>query len=63
LLAVSVRKSVKPLAGLHGVAHGTELYQPLHHFIADACWDDAAFLVAVAAAVLPVIERHGPVEA
>ena len=63
LLAAPGRKSVEPLAGLHGARHGSKLYQALHHFVADARWDDAALLAAVALAVLPAIERHGPIRA
>jgi hypothetical protein len=63
LLAAPGRKSVEPLAGLHGAGHGSGLYQSLHHFVADARWDDAALLAAVAREVLPAIERHGPIQA
>jgi SRSO17 transposase len=63
LLAAPGRKSVEPLAGLHGAAHGSRLYQSLHHFVADARWNDAAVLAAVAREVLPAIERHGPIRA
>ncbi len=63
LLAAPGRKSVEPLAGLHGAAHGSKLYQSLHHFVADARWDDAALLAAVAREVLPAVERHGPIQA
>ena len=61
LLAAPGRKSVEPLAGLHGARHGSKLYQALHHFVADARWDDTALLAAVAREVLPAIERHGPI--
>ena len=63
LLAAPGRKSIEPLAGLHGARHGSGLYQSLHHFVADARWDDAALLAAVAREVLPAIERHGPIRA
>jgi SRSO17 transposase len=63
LLAAPGRKSIEPLAGLHGARHGSKLYQALHHFVADARWDDAALLAAVAREVLPAIERHGPIRA
>ena len=63
LLAAPGRKSVEPLAGLHGAGHGSGLYQSLHHFVADARWDDAALLAAVAREVLPAIERPGPIRA
>src|SRR5687768_14142703 len=63
LLAAPRRKSVEPLAGLHGARHGSKLYQALHHFVADARWDDTALLAAVAREVLPAIERHGPIRA
>lgn len=38
-------------------AHGPAEPQSLHHVLAQAEWDDAA----VRAAVLPALERHGPV--
>jgi SRSO17 transposase len=41
-----------------GAAH-----QSLHHFVAEAAWDDAALLPAVRAYVLPAIEARGPVRA
>ena len=63
LLAAPGRKSVEPLAGLHGAAHGTKLDQSLHHFVADARWSDEALLAAVAREVLPAVERHGPIQA
>jgi SRSO17 transposase len=63
LLAAPGRKSVEPLAGLHGAGHGSKLYQALHHFVAEARWDDQALLAAVAREVLPAIERHGPIRA
>jgi SRSO17 transposase len=51
------------LAGLHGAGHGSSLHQALHRFVAEARWDDAAMLAAVARLALPAIERHGPIEA
>jgi SRSO17 transposase len=63
LLAAPGRRSVEPLAGLHGAGHGSKLYQALHHFVAEARWDDQALLAAVAREVLPAIERHGPIRA
>ena len=63
LLAAPGRKSVEPLAGLHGAAQGTKLDQSLHHFVADARWSDEALLAAVAREVLPAVERHGPIQA
>src|SRR5687768_6979553 len=47
LLAAPGRKSVEPLAGLHGAGHGSKLYQALHHFVAEARWDDQALLAAI----------------
>jgi SRSO17 transposase len=35
----------------------------LLHFVANAPWSDAAVLAKVRELILPVIERHGPIEA
>jgi SRSO17 transposase len=35
----------------------------LHHFVAEAAWDDAALLAAVRAYALPAMLEHGPVRA
>ena len=70
LLVAPGCKSVEPLAGPYGGGRGAggapggaALYQALHHFVADARWDDEALLAAVAGEVLPAIERHGPIAA
>jgi SRSO17 transposase len=36
-------------------------HQSLHHVVAKADWDDAAVLAAVRHAVMPALERHGPI--
>lgn len=39
------------------------MHQSLHHFIADAPWDDEQMLAAVRRQVLPAVEKQGPVVA
>src|SRR5436305_3620099 len=63
LLLPGERKSVEPMAarvdpGRVGAAH-----QSLHHFVAEAAWDDAALLAAVRAHALPAMLERGPVRA
>src|SRR4051795_13612225 len=41
-----------------GAAH-----QSLHHFVAEAAWDDATLLAAVRAYALPALQERGPVRA
>jgi SRSO17 transposase len=61
LLLPGERKSVEPMAARLDPAHVQAKHQSLHHVVAQAEWDDAALLAAVRAAVLPALERHGPV--
>src|SRR3954452_16087464 len=63
LLLPGEGKSVEPMAarvdpGRVGAAH-----QSLHHFVANAAWDDAALLAAVRAHALPAVLGRGPVRA
>ena len=38
-------------------------HQSLHHFVADAPWDDEEMLAQVRREVLPAMQKHGPVVA
>jgi SRSO17 transposase len=61
LLLPGSRKSVEPMAARIEPERVQAAHQSMHHVVAKAAWDDAALLAAVRAAVLPVMERHGPV--
>jgi SRSO17 transposase len=63
LLLPGERKSVEPMAARVDPRHVRSRHQSLHHLVADAGWDDAAVRAAVRAAVLPTMERHGPLQA
>ena len=63
LLLPGDRKSVEPMAARVEPGRVQAAHQSLHHFVAKATWPDEAVLAAVRAEVLPVIERHGPVNA
>jgi SRSO17 transposase len=43
--------------------HVRARHQSMHHFVANAAWDDAAVLRAARETVLAALERHGPVAA
>src|SRR4029453_4232241 len=43
--------------------HVRARHQSMHHFIANAAWDDAAVLRVARETVLAALERHGPVAA
>ena len=62
LLLPLERKSVEPIAARVDPAHVSAAHQSLHHFVAKADWSDQTLLSAVRGAVLPLIERHGPVD-
>src|SRR5919206_3249147 len=63
LLMPAERKSVEPLAAVTAPARVAAQHQSLLHFVANAPWSDEDLLAQVRAAVLPAIERHGPIEA
>jgi SRSO17 transposase len=63
LLVPIERKSVEPMAAMTAPAQVAAKRQSLLHFVGNAPWSDAAMLAKVAALVLPVIERSGPIEA
>ncbi len=39
------------------------MHQSLHHFVADAPWNDEEMLAQVRNEVLPTMQKHGPVVA
>ena len=57
------RKSVEPMAARVDPRHVTARHQSLHHFVANAAWDDDAVLRVARDLVLEVMERHGAVAA
>jgi SRSO17 transposase len=63
LLAGCERKSVEPLAAITAPERVSAQHQSLLHFVGKACWSDAAVLGKVRELTLPVLEKHGPVEA
>src|SRR2546421_9875759 len=63
LLATDGRRSVEPMAAITAPAEVSAQHQRLLHFVADAPWVDEPVLAKVREMVVPVIERHGPIEA
>ena len=63
LLLPVARKSVEPIAAATEPARVSAKHQSLLHFVGKAPWPDEAVLAKVRAAVLPAIERSGPVRA
>ena len=63
LLAGCERKSVEPLAAITAPSRVAAQHQSLLHFVGNAPWSDAAVLSKVRDLTLPVLEKHGPVEA
>src|SRR5207245_9875346 len=57
------RKSIEPMAARVDPRHVRARHQSMHHFVANAAWDDAAVLRAGRETVLAALERHGPVAA
>jgi len=57
------RKSVEPMAARVDPRHVTARHQSLHHFVANAAWDDDVVLRVARDLVLEVMERHGAVAA
>jgi len=57
------RKSIEPMAARVDPRHVRARHQSMHHFVANAAWDDVAVLRAVRETVLAALERHGPVAA
>jgi len=57
------RKSVEPLAAATAPARVSAQHQSLMHFVSVSPWSEEKLLAKVRELVLPVIERHGPIEA
>src|ERR671911_2436651 len=57
------RKSIEPMAARVDPRHVPARHQSMHHFIANAAWDDAAVLRVARETVLAAWDRHGPVAA
>src|SRR5712672_744179 len=55
------RKSVEPMAARIDPRHVRARHQSMHHFVANAPWDDVAMLRVAREAVLDAMERHGAV--
>src|SRR4030088_3548832 len=57
------RKSVEPMAAITAPERTAAQHQSLLHFIGEGRWSDERVLAKVRELVLPVMERHGPIEA
>ena len=57
------RKSVEPMAAITAPKRTAAQHQSLLHFIGEGRWSDEKVLAKVRELVLPVLERHGPIEA
>jgi SRSO17 transposase len=54
------RKSIEPMAPRVGPRYVRARHQSMHHFIANAAWNDAAVLRAARDILLAALDRHGP---
>jgi SRSO17 transposase len=63
LLLPGERKSVEPMAAKVDPRHVRARHQSMHHFVANAPWDETAVLAVARDYVLAQLERHGPVAA
>jgi len=63
LLLSGERKSVEPMAARLAPDNVRRMHQSLHHFVADAPWNDEELLAQVRAEVLPTMQKHGTVVA
>src|SRR4051812_8123700 len=63
LLLPGERKSVEPMAARVDPARVGAAHQSLHHFVANAAWDDGALLAAVRDYALPAMLERGPIRA
>jgi SRSO17 transposase len=57
------RKSIEPMAARVDPRHVRARHQSMHHFVANAPWEDGAVLGVARQTVLAALERHGPVAA
>ena len=63
LLLPGKRKSVEPMAAKIDPRHVSRTHQSMHHFVANAPWDDGAVLAVARDYALTQLERHAPVGA
>jgi SRSO17 transposase len=63
LLLAGERKSIEPMAARLAPDNVRRMHQSLHHLVADAAWDDEEMLAQVRRAVLPAMQKHGPIVA
>jgi len=63
LLLSGERKSVEPMAAKVDPRHVSTRHQSMHHFVANAPWDDEEVLAVAVDHVLAQLERHAPVAA
>ena len=61
LLLPGERKSVEPMAAKLAPDHVGSMHQSLHHFVADAPWEDEVLLDRALDTVLPAMLRQGPI--
>ena len=63
LLLPGERKSVEPMAAQIAPRQVSRAHQSMHHFVANAPWDDQAVLAAARDWALTQLERHAPIGA
>ena len=63
LLLPGERKSVEPMAAKIDPRHVSRLHQSMHHFVANAGWEDREVLAVARDYALAQLERHAPVGA
>jgi SRSO17 transposase len=63
LLLPGERKSIEPMAARLDSENTQAMRQSLHHLVAKAPWNDDLVLEQVRHAVLPAMQKHGPVVA
>ncbi len=63
LLLSGQRKSVEPMAAKIDPRHVSRAHQSMHHFVANAPWQDRAVLAVARDYALAQLERHAPVGA
>lgn len=63
LLLPGKRKSVEPMAAKIDPRHVSRTHQCMHHFVANAPWDDLAVLAVARDYALAQLERHAPIGA
>jgi len=63
LLLPGERKSVEPMAAILAPQDLRRMHQSLHHFVAEAPWDDEAMLEQIRGEVLPAMQKSGPLVA